>query len=177
MPLKVAGMTTARMWNMDIWQQIYDVVPDNEVVRSRLVCKEFNEMLRLSIKKIRIRKPIAQSSLDSLAKTYPNLAVLRISHDCTGTEPLDWEIVHLSRLQHLPLVRCPLHSIVFTEANTPSLVSLSIEDQKPAAKRFKVSLPELTHMEMYNAQATLLPAPRGSVQFAGLTCHARGPCY
>ena len=170
-------MTTAGMWNTDVWQQIYSCVPDDEIVRSRLVCKKFNEMLRLSIKKNYIRKPIAQSSLESLAKTYPNLAVLRISHACTGTEPLDWEIVHLPRLQHLYVVCCPLHSIVFTEANTPSLVSLSIEDQKPAAKRFKVSLPELTHMDIYNAQATLLPAPRGSVQYAGLTCYARGPCY
>ena len=162
---------------MDIWQQIYGYVPDDEVVRSRLICKEFNKMLRLSIKRIRVRKPIAQSSLESLAKTYPNLAVLRISHECTGNEPLDWEIVHLPRLQHLHLVRCSLHSIVFTEANTPSFISLSIEDQKPAAKRFKVSLPELTHMDIYDAQATLLPAPCGCVHFAGLTCHARGPCY
>ena len=144
---------------MDIWQQIYDYIPADEVVRSRVVCKEFDEVLRLSIKKIHIRNPIAQSSLESLAKTYPNLAMLRLSPKGYETEPLDWEKVHLPRLQHLCLSCCPLLSIVFTVANTPSLISLSIEDQKPAAKRFNVALPELTHMEIYNAQVTLVPAP------------------
>ena len=160
---------------MDIWQDVYGFVPDDEVVRSRLVCKEFDEMLRLSIKRIRIRKPIAQSSLESLAKTYTNLTVLRISLNRSEAGPLDWEKVHLPRLQHLRLTCCPLHSVVFTEANTPSLVSLSIVNQKPAAKRFNVSLPELTHMNMYNAQVTPLPAACGSIHIADPLCHAKEP--
>ena len=152
-------MTTAMLGNLDIWQQMYGYVPDYEVVRSRLVCKGFNKMLRLSIKKIHIRNPIDQLSLESLANNYPNLAMLRLSRESCGSEPLDWEKVHLPRLQHLRLFCCPLRSIVFTIANTPSLVSLSIENQKPAAKCFNVALPELTHMEIYNTQVTLLPAP------------------
>ena len=64
-----AGMTPATLWNMDMWKLIYGHTPDEELVRSRLVCKDFDEMLRLLIKSIQIRKPIAQSSLESLAKT------------------------------------------------------------------------------------------------------------
>ena len=159
-------MDTASFWCMDIWKLIYGHIPDEDLVRSRLVCKGFDEMLRLLVKKIRITKPVAQSSLELLADTCPNLAVLYISLEYEDeTEPLDWENVHLPNLRDLRLSQCPLHSILFTEANTPSLVSLSIENPGPAAENFNVSLPELTHMDMQHIQVTLLPETRGSMQY------------
>ena len=140
-----AGMTTANMWNMDVLKLIYGHLQDVELVRSRLVCKEFDATLRLLVKRLSIEKPIAQSALGVLAKSYPNLAALHISPDYEDdeTEPLDWEDVHLPSLQELRLIRCPLRSIVFTEANTPSLVRLCIGIQEHAAEGFNVSLPEL----------------------------------
>ena len=141
-----AGMDTASSLAIDIWQSIYGHLPNEDLVRSRLVCKEFDEWLRPLVKELCTRKPIAQSSLELLANSYRNLAVLYISLEYEAeTEPLDWENVHLPNLRDLRLSYCPLHSIVFTEANTPSLVSLHIKVQEHAAEGFNVSLPELTH--------------------------------
>ena len=173
-----AGMATPSLWNMDIWKLIYGHLPDEDVVRSRLVCKDFDEMLRLLVKEICSTKPIAQSSLELLADTYPNLAVLYISLEYGDeTEPLDWENVHLPNLRDLRLTQCPLHSIIFTEANTPSLVSLSIENPGPAAENFHVSLPELTHMDIQHIQVTLCLKPAALCSTGNLLCHRIGPYY
>ena len=159
-------MATASLWDMDIWKLIYGHLPDEDLVRSRLVCKNFDEMLRPLVKEICITKPIAQSSLEMLAYTYSTLAVLYISLEYEDeTEPLGWENVHLPNLRDLRLSQCPLYSIVFTEANTPSLVRLSIENPGPAAENFNVSLPELTHMDIQHIQVMLLPETCGSVQY------------
>ena len=174
-----AGMATASFWDMDIWKLIYGHLPDEDLVKSRLICKEFDGMLRLLVKEICIRKPIAQSSLESLANTYPNLAVLHISLEYEDeTEPLFLENVHLPNLRDLRLSCCPLHSIVFTEANTPSLVSLSIENQGPPAENFNVSLPELTHMDIQHVQAMLFILKSAALCRTGnLLYHGVGPSY
>ena len=125
-------------------------------------------MLRLLVKEICITTPIAQSSLEALANTYSNLAVLYIDLEYEYEDeirPLDWENVHLPNLRDLRLTQCPLHSIIFTEASTPSLVSLSIENPGPAAENFNVSLPELTHMDIQHIQVTLSPETCGSMWY------------
>ena len=90
------------------------------------------------------------------------------------TAPLDWKDVHLPNLQNLRLNSCPLHSVVFTEANTPSLFSLSIENQGPAAEGFNLSLPKLIDIDIQHAQVMLLPAPYGSLRHEDLPCHLIG---
>ena len=165
----LVGMTIAGLCNMDIWKQICGHIPDVELVRSRLVCKDFDKMLRLLISKVHIRKPVAQSSLESLAKTYPNLAALDISlSHVDKSEALNWEDVHLPSLRHLHLHCCPLQSNVFTEANTPSLVTLSIWEQEPAAEGFKISLPELTHLDIEHVKVIFSRRLCGSLQYADL---------
>ena len=167
-------MTIASLLNMDIWKEIYAHVPDVELVTSRLVCKEFNEMLRILVSELHIRKPIAQSSLASLAKAYPNLAALDFTLKREdNNEALDWEDVHLPSLQHLRLTYCPLRSIVFTEVNTPSLVTLSIVGQD-AAEDFSIALQKLTHLDISRVQVRNSRTLRGSVRYADLPCQTVG---
>ena len=124
-------------------------------------------MLRLLVKEICITTPIAQSSLEALANTYSNLAVLYIDLEYEYEDeirPLDWEIVHLPKLRDLRLSHSPQHTIIFTDANTPSLVSLRVENPGPAAEKFMVSLPELTHVDIQHIQVMLLPEICGGIQ-------------
>ena len=122
--------------------------------------------------------PIAQSSLDLLASSYCNLAVLHISLEYEAEiEPLDWENVTLPNLRDLRMSYCPLHSIVFTEGNTPSLVSLHIKVQEHAVEGFNVSLPELTHMDIQYVEVMLVPTICCSVHMENLLCHAIRPCH
>lgn len=110
-------MTTASLWNVDVWRLIYGHLPDKELVRSRLVRKEFDEVLCLLVKQIFIEMPLAQLSLGSLKNTYPNLEELDIDLECVEDENiLLLKDAHLPSLQHLHLTCCPLRSVVFTEA-------------------------------------------------------------
>ena len=173
-----AGMDTASLLAVDIWQLIYGHLSNEDLVRSRLVCKEFDEWLRPLVKELCTRKPIAQSSLDLLASSYCNLAVLHISLEYEAEiEPLDWENVTLPNLRDLRMSYCPLHSIVFTEGNTPSLVSLHIKVQEHAVEGFNVSLPELTHMDIQYVEVMLVPTICCSVHMENLLCHAIRPCH
>ena len=119
-------------------------------------------------------KPIAQSSLASLAKAYPKLAALDIFlKDEDENEALDWEHVHLPSLQHLCLICCPLRSIVFTDVNIPSLVTLSIVGQD-AAEDFNIALQKLTELDISRVQVRNSRTLRGSVRYADLPCQTVG---
>ncbi len=118
-----------------------------------VVCKAFQKHLPPLITEITYSSPVlSQQSFERLASTFTNLETFIVYQNQCGYDPpvLDWSKVWLPHLQHLDLNYCPMKSIEFNQANTPSLEKLCISHNGVTADAFKLDLPKLQGLSFEN---------------------------
>ena len=109
------------------------------------VCKAFKQLLSPLITEITYSEPVLdQLSLERLANTFTNLKCFIVYQEYDDHLPLlDWSAVCLPHLEHLDLNYCPLQSIEFNSANTPSLQTLCLSHQRNDIQSLKLDLTSL----------------------------------
>lgn len=141
-----------------IWQLVFSFAGPKELAAGRLVCKAFARDILETVQDIKIncseeakgtRKPLLkQADLQYIAKTFPNIAKLKIIYSYSreiedqlfnfrkeplgtpvpeGSDMLDFSVVCFPKLKELQLNIVPLVTIHFTSANTPLLEDLDID--------------------------------------------------
>ena len=158
-------MASVLSWPPNIWVQVFHHLHVDEVVRTRLVCKDFDQTLRPLVRTLCITVPISQLSLEGIARSYSNLVRLELRLEYEDDIPaLNWSRARFPNLRYLTLDCCPMDSIYFTTENTPVLQSLSCTNQgSKAAKAFELRLPQLKRLsfEYVNVSTSLFDTHDG----------------
>ena len=143
-----AGLQQIRPLDLpaSLWQRIFKSMPQEDMIRSRAVCEEFDKAVCPLVRLLNLSSQISQSCLEHLGRSYTSLVSLSVELDYDDNMPsLDWATTHFPSLESLRLSCCPAKSLYFQPSNTPALRSLSISNQGPngAEDFLTIALPEL----------------------------------
>ena len=137
-----------------MWRGILEFLPSQDVVRIRLMSKEFDAMLRPLVTSVTVPRSITQASLEAMGRLYPNLTklVLNLDLDVDGDRPaFNLSRVCFPKLRYLDVENCQLQTLHFTAENMPSLTTLTIRNKVMLkTDAFKLSLPELQDVFIAN---------------------------